>query len=288
MLLPAGDSLKRGRNIPPVKASQTVAELPLAEPRAHPSLFEVVQHSHPELSVVHQSSSLLVDVSDPDSTNPPPTSPSTSTGTPTVAERGEPAVATIISLDEEEGEREDDRSHLFHNFTEDQPHPSTAHPNVRRARSLKHFTPPSDTSPPPSPFSPPATGETAPFISVQKATPKVWECVCVAVYGSPVVYLQPSTRRPVHSAKDRSGYLALSAADEGDAEEEPEAQQSGTQQPAIGRDRGHGRSTSLDLNKMIASSSVFSDMPSAEPPRPPPVSVSSLTSHLSSPLTSHP
>ncbi|CAI8011382.1 hypothetical protein GBAR_LOCUS7360 [Geodia barretti] len=38
----------------------------------------------------------------------------------------------------------------------------------------------------------------------------------------------------------------------------------------ISRERGHGRSTSLDLNKMIPGSSVLSDMPAAEPPRPPP------------------
>ena len=96
----------------------------------------------------------------------------------------------------------------------------------------------------------------------------------MALKGSRILHLQTSTRRPVHSAKERAGYHALSAADEEEAEGELE-----TEQLAIGRDRGHGRSTSLDLNKMIASSGVFSDMPSAEPPRPPPVSPPPL-SHL--------
>ena len=152
-----------------MKVSQTVAELPLTEPRAHPPLSEVSQHSHPELSVVSHGSSLLVDISGPTTTDPALTSP----GTSTLAERGEPAVATIISLDEEEGGKKDDKSHPFHGSTEDSPQDPTTHPSVRRARSLKHFTPPSSSSPPPSPFSSPATSENAPFISVQKATPKV-------------------------------------------------------------------------------------------------------------------
>ena len=53
--------------------------------------------------------------------------------------------------------------------------------------------------------------------------------------------------------------------EEGDKDDE-------LKQFTIGRERGHGRSTSLDLNKMIPGSSVLSDMPAAEPPRPPPVS----------------
>lgn len=189
MLLSAGDNLKSGRKIPPVKASRTVAELPLTEPRAHPPLSEVSQHSHPELSVVSQHSSLLVDVSDP-ATNDPALTP---TSTSTLAERGEPAVATIISLDEEEGGKEDDKSHLFHSFTEDPPQ----HPNsVRRARSLKHFTPPSGTSPPPSPLSPPPTSETAPFISIQKATPKVGVWVLGGVVCNFTAHSVPSDKYP--------------------------------------------------------------------------------------------
>lgn len=77
--------------------------------------------------------------------------------------------------------------------------------------------------------------------------------------------LQARVHKSIHSSKDKSGYHTLSAA--GGAEEGHEAEQL-----AIGRDRGHARSTSLDLNKMIASSNVYSDMPAAEPPRPPPVS----------------
>ena len=42
----------------------------------------------------------------------------------------------------------------------------------------------------------------------------------------------------------------------------------------LAREHGHSRSTSLDLNKMMqaAAVSVYSDVPSAEPPKPPPVS----------------
>ena len=74
------------------------------------------------------------------------------------------------------------------------------------------------------------------------------------------------------SSKEKAGYQILPAGDEETTEEDRT-----TEQLAIGRDRGHGRSTSLDLKKMIAGSDVLSDMPAAEPPRPPPVSPSPLT-----------
>ena len=80
--------------------------------------------------------------------------------------------------------------------------------------------------------------------------------------------LQPSARRAGRSAKDKAGYLTLSAADEEATEEGPEEGKLG-----LTRERGHARSSSLDLNKMISGSSVHSDMPAAEPPRPPPVSL---------------
>ena len=182
----AEDSHKAKRNVPPVLASQSVAELPLAQPHAHPSLFEISQHSQPELSIAHQPIALLVDISAPsDATANQPVQGTAShssslvaADTSTVAERGELAVATIVSLAEERKEEqgEDDTSPLFHSFTEKPTRPPPAHPSVRRARSLKHFTPPPESdhnSPPPSPFSPPATGETAPIISVDKPTPKV-------------------------------------------------------------------------------------------------------------------
>ena len=84
--------------------------------------------------------------------------------TSTAVEREEPAVATIISLTEEEVEAAVN------------PGP----PSVRRALSLKHFspppppTPPGRYSPPASPFSPPHSTETAPIIALQEASPKVW------------------------------------------------------------------------------------------------------------------
>lgn len=71
----------------------------------------------------------------------------------------------------------------------------------------------------------------------------------------------------VYKSKEKLGYHTLSAEDEEEGDEGH-----GADQLAIGKERGHGRSTSLDLKKMIASSDVYSDMPAAEPPRPPPVS----------------
>ena len=65
----------------------------------------------------------------------------------------------------------------------------------------------------------------------------------------------------------KSGYHKLSGA--GEDEEGEESKE--LKHPLISRERVHGRSTSLDLNKMIPGSSVLSDMPAAEPPRPPPV-----------------
>ena len=124
------------RAIPPqLHASHTVAELPVSLP--HPPLANISQQSEPELLTA--SSSLV--------------------------ERAEPAVATIISLEDE------DRSQQAQSSTEGEAEPLQA--NVRRARSLKHFTPPPPhTSPPPSPFSPPAaSSETALIIS---PSPKVW------------------------------------------------------------------------------------------------------------------
>lgn len=69
------------------------------------------------------------------------------------------------------------------------------------------------------------------------------------------------------------GYHTLSATNEEGGDEGH-----GAEQLAIGKERGHGRSTSLDLKKMIPSSDVYSDMPAAEPPRPPPVCVLPLPS----------
>lgn len=72
----------------------------------------------------------------------------------------------------------------------------------------------------------------------------------------------------VQRSKEKLGYHTLSANDEEGGDEGR-----GAEQLAIGKERGHGRSTSLDLKKMIPSSDVYSDMPAAEPPRPPPVCV---------------
>lgn len=83
-----------------------------------------------------------------------------------------------------------------------------------------------------------------------------------------------------HRSKEKLGYHTLSATDEEGGYEER-----GAEQLAMGKERGHGRSTSLDLKKMIPSSDVYSDMPAAEPPRPPPVSAFPLPPKLC--LTSH-
>ena len=104
---------------------------------------------------------------------------------------------------------------------------------------------------------------------------------------------QASTRR---ASKDKTGYQALSAADDEEEEEEEGEEEegeeeevvSGEDETATGRERGHGRSSSLDLNKMIATSSVLSDMPAAEPPRPPPVSTSPTPDPMSLSLSLSP
>jgi hypothetical protein len=157
--------------------------------------------------------------------------------TSTAVERGEPAVATIISLDDDDEGPTSDKG--------------TSTPSVRRAMSLKQFPPPpveaerGHTSPPASPFSPPASTETAPIISFQNPSPK---------------------HPHLSMAVSKSGHHKLSGA--GVDEEGGESKE--LKQLTMGRERGHGRSTSLDLNKMIPGSSVLSDMPAAEPPRPPP------------------
>ena len=195
----AGASQPAGRGIPPVQASQSMAELPLTTPHVHPSLFDISQHSQPELAAIPEPGALLVDLGEPDS---PPTSPGLGTASPdssalaaadtsTVVEREEPRVATIISLvgegaeeeeEEEAGEdgegeeEEDDNSQLFHSTGKPaRPPPPRPVPSVRRAKSLKQFTPPpaaSENTPPASPFSPPSASMTAPIISLE-STPKV-------------------------------------------------------------------------------------------------------------------
>ena len=104
---------------------------------------------------------LLVDVTDPSDSGLPDSSPASNNYT--TVERGEPAVATIISLgDDDEGSTSDK---------------DTSKSGVRRALSLKHFSPPPErghASPPASPFSPAASTETAPIIiSLQNPSPKV-------------------------------------------------------------------------------------------------------------------
>ncbi|CAI8011383.1 Intersectin-1 [Geodia barretti] len=200
------------RKLGSLQASHTVGELPF-----------------PNLS---QPGGLLVEVAESELHD--------SSLTSTAVERGEPAVATIISLnDDNEGPTSDK---------------DTSTPSVRRALSLKQFSPPpvetdrGHTSPPASPFSPPASTETAPIIFFQNPSPK-----------------HPHLSKAA-AAVSKSGYHKLSGA--GEDEEGEESKE--LKQPMISRERGHGRSTSLDLNKMIPGSSVLSDMPAAEPPRPPP------------------
>lgn len=69
---------------------------------------------------------------------------------------------------------------------------------------------------------------------------------------------------------EKAGYSALKAADE-EKEQVLEKETMSELNPM--RERGHSRSTSLDLNKMMgaAGSSVYTDVPAAEPPKPPPV-----------------
>ena len=162
------DSHSSGRKIAPLQTSKTVTELPVSQPCGHPSLSEISQHSQPEL---HQPSPQLVDLSDPPSSLK-------SSDSLTAVEREEPAVATIISLAWEKEEEEEQHKPLYHSFTENVSESSSSHKSVRRARSLKHFTPPpsdstANTTPPHSPFSPGPSSETEPIISVQNPTPKV-------------------------------------------------------------------------------------------------------------------
>lgn len=140
--------------LPQLRASHTVAELPFSQ-SPHPSLADISQKSEPQLNTM----SLLVDLNDNMSTSC------------TIVERDEPAVATIISLEDDNNTKLSSQS-----FTEAAIEPM--HTNVRRAHSLKEFTPPSpshDISPPPSPFSPPpnTTSDTTPIISLLKPSPKV-------------------------------------------------------------------------------------------------------------------
>lgn len=144
--------------------------------------MEVTPHisfSEPEANVVHQQSAPQLNISGPSDAAVQDTSNSS-----TVVEREEPAVANIISFagEEEEEEEGDERTELF---AEKPTHPP-AQPSVRRAKSLKHFTPPpppvsNHNSPPPSPFSPPATSERVPIINTEKPTPKVSS---LSMYGS--------------------------------------------------------------------------------------------------------
>ena len=130
------------RKLGTLQTSHTVADLPVPSPA--------------------QTGKLLVDVSEA-SGSPDNNSWTTNTS----QEREEPAVATIISFDDEE------------ELTSDK---NTSTSSVRRALSLKQFSPPSfeqdkgghNPSPPASPFSPPATTETAPIISLQNPSPKVY------------------------------------------------------------------------------------------------------------------
>lgn len=129
--------------------------------------------SEPEANVVHQQSAPQLNISGPSDAPVQETSNS--------AEREEPVIANIISFaGEEEEEGGDERAELF---TEKPTHPPVQ-PSVRRAKSLKHFTPPpvsNHNSPPPSPFSPPAANERVPIIITEKPTPKVCS---MSMYGS--------------------------------------------------------------------------------------------------------
>lgn len=71
---------------------------------------------------------------------------------------------------------------------------------------------------------------------------------------------------------EKAGYSALRAAEEEKVEEGTVSELNPM------KERGHSRSTSLDLNKMMgaAGSSVYTDVPAAEPPKPPPVGASVL------------
>ena len=145
--------------MPQLQARQTTSELPSPHIN-HPALSEISHQSQPELLKPRQ---LLVDLSDP----------------PTHASSVENALSTSLAggeggVGEEEEEEEDKKEPLSQDFTKPPTAPAPDHTSVRRARSLKLFTPPraESGSPPHSPFSPPAISETVPIISdVQTPTP---------------------------------------------------------------------------------------------------------------------